>query len=236
MSVNASGDLRAPALRLGSLAPNFTAETTEGTIDFHRWMGSSWTLFFSHPEDYTPVCTTELAALAKLEPEFAKRNVKLIGLSANTIDSHGGWILDINDIFGSRVTYPIIGDSDRKIAYLYDMLDHQDGTNVDSHGMAFTIRSVFIIDPTKTIRAIQCYPASTGRSTQELLRIIDSLQTYDRYRVETPADWRMGDDVIVHHSITNEEARKVYDGLRIERPYLRFVKYPGIANGTMIKT
>ncbi|RFU29069.1 peroxiredoxin, partial [Scytalidium lignicola] len=227
MAIDTSRESRAPALRLGSLAPNFTAETTLGVIDFHEWMGSSWTLFFAHPEDYTPVCTTELAALAQLQPEFTKRNVKLIGLSANTIDCHGSWIMDINDIFGGRVRYPLIGDSDRKIAYLYDMLDHQDLTNVDSHGMAFTIRSVFIIDPSKIIRAIQLYPASTGRSTPELLRVIDSLQAYDKYKVETPVDWQPGEDVIVHPRMSNEEAKKQFGELRIIKPYLRFVKYPG---------
>jgi len=217
---------RPPALRLGSLAPNFTAETTEGIIDFHEWMGSSWALFFSHPEDYTPVCTTELAGFARLEPEFAKRNVKMIGLSANTIDSHGGWIQDIYEISGSSVKYPIIGDKDRKIACLYDMLDYEDITNVDSHGMAFTIRSVFIIDPSKTIRVIQSYPASTGRSTFEQLRVIDSLQAHDKYGIATPVDWKPGEDVTVNTDVKDEEAKERFGELRVVKPYLRFVRYP----------
>ncbi|RQM05018.1 hypothetical protein DH86_00004299 [Scytalidium sp. 3C] len=226
MAIAKSDAPRPPALRLGSVAPNFVAETTDGVIDFHEWMGSSWALFFSHPEDYTPVCTTELAGFADLQPEFTKRNVKLIGLSANTIDCHGGWLQDIYEISGSSVTYPIIGDSDRRIATLYDMLDHQDSTNVDSHGMAFTIRSVFVIDPSKHIRVIQAYPASTGRSTSEILRVIDSLQAYDNYKVATPIDWAPGQDVIVHPNMKDEEARKQFGELRVVKPYLRYVKYP----------
>lgn len=149
-------------------------------------------MLFSHPEDYTPVCTTELGAFAKLEPEFTKRGVKLIGLSANTIDSHGGWIKDINEISGSNLKFPIIGDKERKVAYLYDMIDHQDTTNVDQKGIAFTIRSVFIIDPKKTIRLILSYPASTGRNTAEVLRVVDSLQTGDKHKVTTPINWVPG--------------------------------------------
>lgn len=149
-------------------------------------------VLFSHPEDYTPVCTTELGAFAKLEPEFTKRGVKLIGLSANTVDSHGGWIKDIDEISGSKLRFPIIGDKERKVAYAYDMLDHQDMTNVDQKGIAFTIRSVFIIDPKKTIRLILSYPASTGRNTAEVLRVVDSLQTGDKNKVTTPINWVPG--------------------------------------------
>ncbi|KAL8959288.1 MAG: hypothetical protein Q9183_005661, partial [Haloplaca sp. 2 TL-2023] len=202
---------RPAPLRLGSTAPNFKAETTAGPIDFHEWIGDQWAVLFSHPEDYTPVCTTELGAFAKLEPEFSKRNVKLIGLSANTIESHGGWIKDIDEISGSRLRFPIIGDKERKVAYAYDMLDHQDTTNVDQKGIAFTIRSVFIIDPKKTIRLIMSYPASTGkvsteclqdwaltedsgRNSAEVLRVIDSLQTGDKNKVTTPINWVPGDD------------------------------------------
>lgn len=181
-----------PSLRLGSTAPNFQADTTNGPIDFHEFIGSQWVVLFSHPEDYTPVCTTELGAFAKLEPEFTKRGVKLIGLSANTIDSHGGWIKDIDEISGSNLKFPIIGDKERKVAYLYDMLDHQDTTNVDQKGIAFTIRSVFIIDPKKTIRLILSYPASTGRNTAEVLRVVDSLQTGDKHKVTTPINWVPG--------------------------------------------
>jgi len=213
---------RAEPLRLGSIAPNFKAETTNGPIDFHEFIGDNWVVLFSHPEDYTPVCTTELGAFAKLEPEFTKRGVKLIGLSANTIDSHGGWIKDIDEIAGSHLTFPIIGDKERKVAYLYDMLDHQDTTNVDSKGIAFTIRSVFIIDPKKTIRLILSYPASTGRNTAEVLRVVDSLQTGDKHKITTPINWVPGDDVIVHPSVKTEDAKAKYPDLKIVKPYLRF--------------
>ena len=183
-------------------------------------------VLFSHPEDYTPVCTTELGAFAKLEPEFTKRGVKLIGLSANTIESHGGWIQDIDEISGSKLRFPIIGDKQRKVAYLYDMLDHQDITNVDQKGIAFTIRSVFIIDPKKTIRLILSYPASTGRNTAEVLRVVDSLQTGDKNKVTTPINWVPGDDVIVHPSVKTEEAKEKYPQLKIVKPYLRFTPLP----------
>ncbi|CCU82564.1 mitochondrial peroxiredoxin PRX1 [Blumeria hordei DH14] len=168
---------RAKPLRLGSIAPNFQAETTQGTIDFHEFIGDSWVVLFSHPEDYTPICTTELGAFAKLEPEFTRRNVKLIGLSANTVESHAGWIKDIEEISCCKLNFPIIGDKDRKISYAYDMLDHQDVTNVDSKGTIFTIRSVFVINPNKVIRLTLSYPASTARNIAGLLHIIDSLQT-----------------------------------------------------------
>ena len=232
------------SLRLGSIAPNFQAETTNGPIDFHeylvppscfskawsltccRFIGDHWVVLFSHPEDYTPVCTTELGAFAKLEPEFTKRGVKLIGLSANTIESHGGWIQDIDEISGSKLRFPIIGDKQRKVAYLYDMLDHQDTTNVDQKGIAFTIRSVFIIDPKKTIRLILSYPASTGRNTAEVLRVVDSLQTGDKNKVTTPINWVPGDDVIVHPSVKTEEAKEKYPQLKIVKPYLRFTPLP----------
>ncbi|KAH7058987.1 hypothetical protein B0J12DRAFT_708894 [Macrophomina phaseolina] len=217
---------RPEPLRLGSIAPNFKAETTQGPIDFHEFIGDNWVILFSHPEDYTPVCTTELGAFAKLEPEFTKRGVKLIGLSANTIESHGGWISDINEVTGSNLTFPIIGDKERKVAYAYDMLDHQDATNVDSKGIAFTIRSVFIIDPKKTIRTILSYPASTGRNTAEVLRIVDSLQTGDKNKVTTPINWVPGDDVIVHPSVKTEDAQKIYPNLKIVKPYLRFTPLP----------
>ncbi|KUJ21468.1 mitochondrial peroxiredoxin PRX1 [Mollisia scopiformis] len=213
---------RAPPLRLGSLAPNFEAETTVGFIDFHEWIGNKWAILFSHPEDYTPVCTTELAALAKYEPEFKKRGVKLIGLSANSVETHGGWINDIDEIAGCAMSFPIIGDKDRQIAFAYDMLDHQDTTNVDSRGIAFTIRSVFIIDPSKTIRLILAYPASTGRNTAELLRVIDSLQASDKHRITTPVNWKPGDDVIVHPTVSTEDAKKRWPAMRVVRPYLRY--------------
>ncbi|KAF1974421.1 thioredoxin-like protein [Bimuria novae-zelandiae CBS 107.79] len=217
---------RQQPLRLGSTAPNFKAETTKGPIDFHEFIGDNWVVLFSHPEDYTPVCTTELGAFAKLEPEFTKRGVKLIGLSANTIDSHEGWIKDIDEISGSHLNFPIIGDKERKVAYAYDMLDYQDTTNVDSKGIAFTIRSVFIIDPKKTIRLILSYPASTGRNTAEVLRVVDSLQTGDKHRITTPINWVPGDDVIVHPSVNNEQAKELFPDFKIVKPYLRFTPLP----------
>ena len=212
-------------------------------------------VLFSHPEDYTPVCTTELGAFAKLEPEFTKRGVKLIGLSANTVDSHGGWVKDINEISQTTLRFPIIGDKERKIAYAYDMLDHQDTTNVDQKGIAFTIRSVFIIDPKKSIRLIMSYPASTGRNTAEVLRVVDSLQTGDKNKITTPINWvpgmseifgarsgpcsypgcrrvaaadkiALGDDVIVHPSVKTEDAKQKYPDLKIVKPYLRFTPLP----------
>jgi len=217
---------RPEPLRLGSIAPNFQAETTKGPIDFHEFIGNNWVVLFSHPEDFTPVCTTELGAFAKLEPEFTRRGVKLIGLSANTIDSHGQWIQDINEISGSDLQFPIIGDKQRQVALLYDMLDQQDATNVDSKGIAFTIRSVFFIDPKKTIRTILSYPASTGRNTAEVLRIVDSLQTGDKHKVTTPINWVPGDDVIVHPSIKTEQAREIFPEIKIIKPYLRTTPLP----------
>ncbi|KAI9758982.1 MAG: hypothetical protein M1835_000482 [Candelina submexicana] len=241
-----SNEEQRPApLRLGSVAPNFQAETTNGPIDFHEFIGDKWVVLFSHPvssecapsqrspssltdvkEDYTPVCTTELGAFAKLEPEFTKRGVKLIGLSANTIGSHGGWIKDIDEISGANLRFPIIGDKERKVAYAYDMLDHQDTTNVDQKGIAFTIRSVFIIDPKKTIRLIMSYPASTGRNAAEVLRVVDSLQTGDKHKITTPINWVPGDDVIVHPSVKTEDAKEKYPDLKIVKPYLRFTPLP----------
>ncbi|KAJ5974405.1 hypothetical protein N7481_011615 [Penicillium waksmanii] len=213
---------RSTPLRLGSIAPNFQAETTIGPIDFHEWVGNNWAILFSHPEDYTPVCTTELAALAKYEPEFTKRNVKLIGLSANDIESHDGWINDIAEIAGCALTFPVIGDKDRQIAYAYDMLDHQDITNVDARGIAYTIRSVFIIDPNKVIRLIQSYPASTGRNTAELLRVLDSLLATDKHSINTPVNWEPGDDVVVPSHIADEDARARFPNMQVVKPYLRF--------------
>ncbi|KAI1184558.1 mitochondrial peroxiredoxin PRX1 [Nemania serpens] len=213
---------RPAPLRLGSVAPNFKAETTNGPIDFHEFVGDNWVVFFSHPEDFTPVCTTELGAFAKLEPEFTKRGVKLIGLSANTLGSHEGWIKDIQEVTGGKVSFPIIADKERKVAYLYDMIDYQDTTNVDEKGIAFTIRSVFIIDPSKKIRTILSYPASTGRNSAEVLRIVDSLQTGDKHKVTTPINWVPGDDVIVAPSVKNEQAKELFPNFRTVKPYLRF--------------
>ncbi|KAL1956631.1 hypothetical protein VTO42DRAFT_6978 [Malbranchea cinnamomea] len=213
---------RSAPLRIGSEAPNFKAVTTKGEIDFHEFIGDSYVIFFSHPDDFTPTCTTELGAFAKLEPEFAKRNVKLIGLSANELKSHHDWIKDIDEVTGSHLQFPIIADADRKISYLYDMIDYYDTTNVDQKGMALTIRSVFIIDPKKKIRVILSYPASTGRNTQEVLRIIDAIQTTDKYSVNTAIDWKKGDDVIIPPHVSTEDAQKKFGDIRIVKPYLRW--------------
>jgi len=219
---------RATPLRLGSIAPDFEAETTKGPLSFHKYIEESgkWIVLFSHPEDYTPVCTTELGAFAKLAPEFDKLNTALLGLSANTVESHAGWIKDINEVNNADLQFPIIGDKTREIAYLYDMIDYQDKTNVDSKGIAFTIRSVFIIDPSKVIRTILSYPASTGRNSAEVLRILDSLQTGDKYKVTTPIDWVGGKDVIVHPTIPTEKAQELFAEVKVVKPYLRFTPDP----------
>lgn len=209
-------------LRLGSKAPDFSAESSNGKISFHEYLGDSWGILFSHPDDFTPVCTTELGAFAKLEPEFTKRNVKLVGLSANDTDSHREWIKDIDEVNSCKLTFPVVADPERKIALAYDMIDHQDTTNVDAKGLALTIRSVFIIDPKKTIRLIMSYPASTGRNTAEVLRVVDSLQTGDKNRVTTPVNWNPSDDVIVAPTVSDEEAKKLFPRFRTIKPYLRF--------------
>ncbi|KAI0751287.1 cysteine peroxiredoxin [Daedaleopsis nitida] len=212
-------------LRLGDIAPDFEAPTTKGPIKLHEYIGNSWAILFSHPGDFTPVCTTELAEVARRAPDFEKRNVKLIGISANGLADHEKWVKDIND-WGSQygptdVQYPIIADEDRKISTLYDMLDEQDATNRDAKGLPFTIRTVFIIDPKKVIRLTLSYPASTGRNFDEIVRVIDSLQIGDKYRVTTPVNWKKGDDVIVHPSVSNEEAKTLFPDFTIHKPYLR---------------
>ncbi|KAL6238902.1 hypothetical protein BDW75DRAFT_227696 [Aspergillus navahoensis] len=211
---------RAAPLRLGSTAPNFTADTSNGPITFHDYIGDSWAILFSHPDDFTPICTTELGAFAKLEPEFTARGVKLIGLSANGTESHKAWIKDIDEVTGSKLTFPIISDPERKIAHQYDMVDYQDTTNVDSKGMALTIRSVFIIDPAKKIRLIMTYPASTGRNTAEVLRVIDALQTTEKHGVTTPINWLPGDDVVIPPPVSTEDAQKNknFGDIRIVKP------------------
>lgn len=209
------------SLRLGSIAPDFQTETSNGPISFHDFIGDSWAILFSHPDDFTPVCTTELGAFAKLEPEFTKRNVKLIGLSANGTESHKAWIKDIDEVTGSKLTFPIIADPERKVANLYDMIDYQDATNVDDKGLQLTIRSVFIIDPKKTIRLVLTYPASVGRNTAEVLRVVDALQTGDKYKVATPINWIPSDDVIIPITVSNEEAKEKFKDFRIIKPYLR---------------
>ncbi|KAM0750432.1 cysteine peroxiredoxin [Meredithblackwellia eburnea MCA 4105] len=210
-------------LRLGNAAPAFEAETTQGHLSFPKDVQNSWVILFSHPADFTPVCTTELGEVAKLQPEFAKRGVKTIGLSCNELKSHAEWIADINELSNVNLQFPIIADPTREVAHLYDMLDALDITNVDAKGIPFTVRSVFIIDPKGIIRTTLTYPASTGRQFDEILRIIDSLQLGDANRITTPANWTPGSKVIVHPSVSTEEAHTIFkNGVEVAKPYLRF--------------
>jgi alkyl hydroperoxide reductase subunit AhpC len=210
------------ALRLGDTAPNFTAETTHGTLDFYEYLGDSWGIFFSHPGDYTPVCTTELGTAAKLKADFDKRNVKMIALSVDGIDSHHGWVRDINETQSTEVNYPIVADEDKKISILYDMIHPNASENV-------TVRSVFIIGPDKKIKLTLTYPASTGRNFQELLRVIDSLQLTANYSVATPADWKHGEDVVITPAVKNEDIpAKFPKGHKEIKPYLRTTPQPNL--------
>ncbi|RKO84958.1 thioredoxin-like protein [Blyttiomyces helicus] len=210
-------------LRLGNIAPNFDANTTQGPIKFHDWKANSWAILFSHPDDFTPVCTTELGGVARLAKEWEARGVKVIGLSCNTLDQHEKWIADINDTQNTDVKFPIIADASRAIATEYDMLDIQDETNKAPSGLPLTVRSVFVVDPKNVIRLILTYPASTGRNFDEVLRAVDSLQLTDKRRVATPVGWKTGDDVIILGSVKNEEAEKIFPGFKTIRPYLRTV-------------
>ncbi|ACB49487.1 MULTISPECIES: peroxiredoxin [Cyanophyceae] len=208
------------ALQLGDTVPDFTQETSEGTISFHEWAGDSWVVLFSHPADYTPVCTTELGTVASLKPEFDKRNVKILALSVDSVDSHKGWINDINETQNTNVNYPIIADPDRKVADLYGMIHPNSLNNL-------TVRSVFIIDPNKKLRLTLTYPASTGRNFDEILRVIDSLQLTDYHQVATPANWKDGDDCVVVPSISTEEAKQKFPkGVTEVKPYLRMTPQP----------
>ena len=208
------------ALRLGDIAPNFTAETTEGSIDFHEWLGNSWGVLFSHPKDFTPVCTAELGECARLKPEFDRRNVKVIGLSVDQADSHKRWAADIEETQGSALNFPVIADPDHKVAELYDMI-HPEISDV------FTVRSVFIIGPDKKVKLMITYPASTGRNFDEILRVIDSLQLTANYSVATPVNWKPGQDVIIPTALSDDDAKKKYpQGFKTVKPYLRFVSQP----------
>ena len=206
--------------RLGDVAPDFTAETTQGTINFHEWLGDSWGVLFSHPKDYTPVCTTELGMAARLKPEFDKRGVKVIGLSVDPVDSHLGWEKDIEETQGTAVNFPMIADSDRKVSDLYDMI-HPNANDT------LTVRSVFVIGPDKKVKLTLTYPASTGRNFDELLRVIDSLQLTSNYSVATPVNWNNGDDCIIVPSISDEDARTKFPaGWNAVKPYLRITPQP----------
>jgi alkyl hydroperoxide reductase subunit AhpC len=208
------------SLQIGDIAPDFSAVTTQGPIQVHQWLGNSWGVLFSHPKDFTPVCTTELGYTERLRPEFEKRGVKVIGLSVDAVGDHERWADDIEATQGARPKFPLIGDADRKIANLYGML-HPKADNTH------TVRSVFLIDPAKKIRASITYPASTGRNFDEILRVIDSLQLTDKHKVATPVNWNVGDDVIIVPSVSNDDAAKLFPGGWVEkRPYLRVVKQP----------
>ena len=208
-------------LQLGDTVPNFDADTTEGRINFYDWAGDSWVVLFSHPKDYTPVCTTELGAVARLKPEFDRRGVKPIGLSVDPLGSHQGWARDIEETQGSKLNFPLIADHDRKVADLYGMI-HPNASDTT------TVRSVFVIDPSKKLRLTFTYPASTGRNFDELLRVIESLQLTDKHKVATPVNWKPGDDVIIVPSVSDEQARELFPGgFTTHKPYLRTVKQPG---------
>jgi alkyl hydroperoxide reductase subunit AhpC len=208
------------SLRLGDTAPDFTAETTQGPVKFHDWIGDQWAVLFSHPRDYTPVCTTELGYVARLKGDFDKRGVKCIGLSIDPVDSHKGWMKDIKETQGYEPNFPIVADPERKVANLYGMMH-------PAHDEVYTVRTVFVIDPKKKIRLMITYPQTTGRNFDEILRVIDSLQLTDGYRVATPVNWKQGEDVIIVPAVTDEEAKtKFPKGWRALKPYLRLTPQP----------
>jgi len=208
------------AIRLGDTAPDFTAETTEGTINLYDYLGDGWGVLFSHPKDFTPVCTTELGEVAKLKPEFDKRNVKVLGLSVDKLDNHKGWAADIEETQGAKLNFPVIADEDHKVSDLYDMI-HPNANDT------MTVRSVFIIGPDKKVKLIITYPASTGRNFDEILRVIDSLQLTAKHKVATPSDWKQGQDVIIVPSVSDADAKQQFpNGWKTLRPYLRIVPQP----------
>jgi alkyl hydroperoxide reductase subunit AhpC len=219
------------ALRLGDIAPDFTADTTEGPISFHDWLGNSWAVLFSHPKDFTPVCTTELGYMARIKPDFEKRGVKVIGLSVDQADSHKRWAQDIEETQGSALNFPVIADPDHKVAELYDMI-HPEISDI------FTVRSVFVIGPDKKVKLMITYPASTGRNFDEILRVIDSLQLTAKYSVATPVNWKDGEDVIIVPSLSDEDAKARFPaGWRAVKPYLRITPQPNkVTTDTAAKT
>jgi len=215
------------SLRINDTAPDFEAETTQGKIRFHEWIGDQWAVLFSHPKDFTPVCTTELGYMAKIEPEFTKRNTKLIGLSVDPVGRHAEWSRDIEETQGAKVTYPMIGDADLNVAKLYNMLP-ADEVGADGRTAAnnATVRSVFVIGPDKKIKLMLTYPMTTGRNFDEILRVIDSMQLTAKHKVATPVNWKQGEDVIITTAVSNEEADKVFPGYKTVKPYLRTTKQP----------
>lgn len=216
------------ALRINDDAPNFTADTTAGPISFHDWIGDGWAVLFSHPKDFTPVCTTELGYMAGLSGEFAKRNTKIIGISVDPVDSHQRWKQDIKDVTGHAVDYPLIGDPELKIAKLYEMLPASAGNNSEGRTPAdnATVRSVFVVGPDKKIKLSLTYPMTTGRNFDEILRVIDSLQLTAKHKVATPAQWKPGDDVILTAAVTDDEAKAKFGGFTQPKPYIRVAKQP----------
>ena len=218
------------SLRINDTAPNFTAMTTHGSIDFHRWIGDSWAILFSHPKDFTPVCTTELGYMARIEPEFTRRNAKLIGLSVDPVDNHARWAADIEETQGSVVKYPMIGDTDLAVAKLYSMLPADEAGSSEGRTAAnnATVRSVFIIGPDKKIKLMMTYPMTTGRNFDEIVRVLDSMQMTAKHKVATPVNWKPGDDVIIAGSVSDDDAKKLFpQGWKSPKPYLRIVKQPG---------
>ena len=217
------------SLRINDEAPNFTAETTQGPINFHEWIGDGWAILFSHPKDFTPVCTTELGYMAGLQPEFAKRKTKIIGLSVDPVTSHGKWAADIEETQGHKVNYPMIGDPELKVAKLYDMLPADSGTTSEGRTAAnnATVRTVFVIGPDKRIKLMLIYPMSTGRNFDEVLRVLDSIQLTTKHSVATPVNWKPGEDIIIPPAVSDEDARKKFpEGWKTVKPYLRVAKQP----------
>ena len=216
------------SLRINDLAPDFTADTTQGPLHFHEWIGDSWAVLFSHPKDFTPVCTTELGAMASLEDQFAQRGAKVIGLSVDPVESHAKWAQDIEDVGGTPVRYPMIGDPDLKIAKLYDMLPGDAGEVEGGRTAAHNapVRTVFVIGPDKRIKLHLAYPMTTGRNFDEVLRVLDSMQLTARHKVATPANWKQGDDVIITGAVSNEEADRIFPGYKTVKPYLRTTAQP----------
>ncbi|MDB5859924.1 MAG: peroxidase [Ramlibacter sp.] len=217
------------SLRINDTAPDFRAETTQGPIQFHQWIGDSWAILFSHPKDFTPVCTTELGYMAKIEPEFRKRNAKLIGLSVDPVDSHSRWLADIEETQGAKVNYPLIGDPTLEVSKLYNMLPAEEPGSSEGRTAATnqTVRSVFIVGPDKKIKLMLTYPMTTGRNFDEILRVLDSMQLTAKHKVATPVNWKQGDDVIIAGSVNDEDAKKLFpQGWKAVKPYLRVVKQP----------
>ena len=217
------------SLRINDTAPDFQAQTTQGPISFHQWIGDGWAILFSHPKDFTPVCTTELGYMARIEPEFTKRNTKLIGLSIDPVDNHSKWAVDIEETQGAKVKYPMIGDTDLKVAKLYNMLPAEEPGTSEGRTAATnaTVRSVFVIGPDKKIKLMMTYPMTTGRNFDEILRALDSMQMTAKHKVATPVNWKHGEDVIIAGSVSDDDAKKLFpDGWKSPKPYLRIVKQP----------